>query len=696
MREIGAEAVRTLLARVADRNAPRRSTVLPTNLVVRRSCGCRPARSRTAVHRRRDRRVTATTQEQQARAARDDWERRIYRRLTDTTPPIPSLALPAPRTCRQWARSATCGSTGPRGRRGRIPDRASRPGGEPALLQHGGSDVPAVPPPPSPTPVSAWHGLHVPGRRGRSARSTRRGTGRSAVTATPLDGPAEPLAPRRRCGQADRRLNRVWHMVGSERLTQLRFGDDGHGHDIGTRVRRGAAHRARRSRRQVRPGPRHPARRQPGGHPGRGRRPALRLHRRRRALRPAPRASASVRSSSCRSCRRRIAARSRADRLRLSRHHLAAARLGRVARGRARADRSPGRPLRRGRGAQWGFEVWNEPNLEVFWTGTQEEYLRLYAEAAAAVKAVDTDCRSAARRRRPASGSRRSPHTPRTPAAAGLRHHATPTATCPLDTRAVAGPARLRRTSRLVDGVGRRLDALRPDPRRRHWRTVRAQRLPRVQGRMDALAYWVISDHFEELGRPPRAVPQRLRSADRRQPAQAAVLGGAPGCAPRRRRAGHPAHGDGADVLVRSWATRHDDGTVDVLVWNGTVNGALLNGAPGLERTSRSPSTGSARRLPGESGPRRRGALQHPRRLRPETVDGRTRRSGGRCASGTACTSEPLAPVAAGDEQRTYRITVPMPGVVRIADSALSAGERRRRKVPMTVRPGRASVALAA
>ena len=25
-----------------------------------------------------------------------------------------------------------------------------------------------------------------------------------------------------------------------------------------------------------------------------------------------------------------------------------------------------------------------------------------------------------------------------------------------------------------------------------------------AQGRADALAYWVVSDHFEELGRPPR------------------------------------------------------------------------------------------------------------------------------------------------------------------------------------------------
>lgn len=37
----------------------------------------------------------------------------------------------------------------------------------------------------------------------------------------------------------------------------------------------------------------------------------------------------------------------------------------------------------------WYFEVWNEPNLEYFWTGSQEEYFRLYREAARAVKEVD-------------------------------------------------------------------------------------------------------------------------------------------------------------------------------------------------------------------------------------------------------------------------------------------------------------------
>lgn len=37
----------------------------------------------------------------------------------------------------------------------------------------------------------------------------------------------------------------------------------------------------------------------------------------------------------------------------------------------------------------WYFEVWNEPNLQGFWTGTREQYWELYAAAARAVKSVD-------------------------------------------------------------------------------------------------------------------------------------------------------------------------------------------------------------------------------------------------------------------------------------------------------------------
>ena len=38
---------------------------------------------------------------------------------------------------------------------------------------------------------------------------------------------------------------------------------------------------------------------------------------------------------------------------------------------------------------RWPFEIWNEPNLEGFWHGTQAEYFRLYETSARALKAAD-------------------------------------------------------------------------------------------------------------------------------------------------------------------------------------------------------------------------------------------------------------------------------------------------------------------
>ena len=37
----------------------------------------------------------------------------------------------------------------------------------------------------------------------------------------------------------------------------------------------------------------------------------------------------------------------------------------------------------------WFFEVWNEPNLKAFWTGTQSDYFKLYQVTAKAIKRVD-------------------------------------------------------------------------------------------------------------------------------------------------------------------------------------------------------------------------------------------------------------------------------------------------------------------
>jgi xylan 1,4-beta-xylosidase len=38
---------------------------------------------------------------------------------------------------------------------------------------------------------------------------------------------------------------------------------------------------------------------------------------------------------------------------------------------------------------QWFFEVWNEPNLKAFWTGTRKDYFKLYRHTARAIKGVD-------------------------------------------------------------------------------------------------------------------------------------------------------------------------------------------------------------------------------------------------------------------------------------------------------------------
>lgn len=42
---------------------------------------------------------------------------------------------------------------------------------------------------------------------------------------------------------------------------------------------------------------------------------------------------------------------------------------------------------------EWFFEVWNEPNLKSFWTGTQRDYFKLYRHTAEAIKKIDASLR---------------------------------------------------------------------------------------------------------------------------------------------------------------------------------------------------------------------------------------------------------------------------------------------------------------
>jgi xylan 1,4-beta-xylosidase len=237
--------------------------------------------------------------------------------------------------------------------------------------------------------------------------------------------------------------------------------------------------------------------------------------------------------------------------------------------------------------ARWSFEVWNEPNLEVFWTGSMQEYFRLYETAVRAVKAVDE--------RLPVGG-------PATAAAgwipdfldfvvdsgAPLDFLSTHTyGNVPLD---VGEALRVRG----LDAVEVWWTEWGVIPT--HFATVNdtvlsatftLHGMKSAQGRADALAYWVVSDHFEELGRAPALLHGGfglLSVGNLRKPrwwalALAESLGDE--LLPLE------LSGDGAGSLVDGWAARGEDGRVDVLLWNGTLDQTKVAGQRLLDRELR-------------------------------------------------------------------------------------------------------------
>ncbi|MFG1707756.1 hypothetical protein ACFLIM_31580 [Nonomuraea sp. M3C6] len=230
----------------------------------------------------------------------------------------------------------------------------------------------------------------------------------------------------------------------------------------------------------------------------------------------------------------------------------------------------------------WAFEVWNEPNLAVFWSGTPEEYFLLYDVTAAAVKNVHPDLRVGG----PASAANGwieelLAHVEESGAALDfLSTHTYGNA--PLDWR----PA-LARHGRDVPVWWTEWG---PTPTHFHGvgdgpfgAAFVLHGMKSAAGRIAALAHWVASDHFEELGRPPRLFHGGfglLTVGNLRKPrfhalALAARLGDAELAA--------TLDGDMAGVEV--WAARHDDGRIGVLVWNGTLNHVQAGGAPELART---------------------------------------------------------------------------------------------------------------
>jgi xylan 1,4-beta-xylosidase len=232
----------------------------------------------------------------------------------------------------------------------------------------------------------------------------------------------------------------------------------------------------------------------------------------------------------------------------------------------------------------WSFEVWNEANLEVFWSGSPEEYLKLYDVTAAAVRDVDE---------RLVVGGPSS-------AAAGwveeLLAHAERSG-APVDfvsTHTYGSPPldfrpMLERYGRAGTPIWWTEWGVTPT----HFNEVSDAvfagtflllGMASAMGRIEALSYWVVSDHFEELGRPPallhggfglRTVGElrkprwwALAMLERLGPRQLSVTLG----------------GDGGGSLVEALAARGDSDEVSVLLWSLTLDQTKASGSPALAR----------------------------------------------------------------------------------------------------------------
>lgn len=244
----------------------------------------------------------------------------------------------------------------------------------------------------------------------------------------------------------------------------------------------------------------------------------------------------------------------------------------------------------------WAFEVWNEPNLEVFWTGTQEEYFRLYAEAATAVKSVDPKLR--------VGGPATAASEWLEPFVAFVVRNELPLdflsthtyGNLPMHVRPILERHGLERLPIWWTEWGVGSTHFGPIHDSAFGAAFVLRGLKAAQGHLAALAYWVVSDHFEELGRPPRLFHNGfglLSVGNLRKPRYWAVQlaeGLSDDVLSCR------VEGDGASSLVDAWATRSTLGRIDVVVWNVTPNGSQFRGVRHLARKVRlavSPLTAS-------------------------------------------------------------------------------------------------------
>lgn len=235
----------------------------------------------------------------------------------------------------------------------------------------------------------------------------------------------------------------------------------------------------------------------------------------------------------------------------------------------------------------WAFEVWNEPNLEVFWTGTQEDYFRLYDEAARAVKAVDPELAVGG----PATAAGEwleafAAHVVQERAPVDFVSSHT-YGNVPIDPRPMLRRAGLGQVQVLWTEWGVAPTHSAPIHDSAFGAPFILRGMKSAQGRLDALAYWVLSDHFEELGRPERLVANGfglLTVGNLRKPRfwalkLAAELGPVALTTDLT--------GDGAGSLVEAWAAETEDGQVDIVVWNCSQDPGQWAGVPALARAVR-------------------------------------------------------------------------------------------------------------
>ena len=234
---------------------------------------------------------------------------------------------------------------------------------------------------------------------------------------------------------------------------------------------------------------------------------------------------------------------------------------------------------------RWAFEVWNEANLDVFWSGTRDEYLRLYDVSVRAVKSVDAAFVVGG----PAS-------------AAGkwvdeLLAHCRATGSpidfvsthtygnAPLDLRPIAARHGYPGLPQWWTEWGAHASHFNPVHDSPWSAAYLVRGMASAMGRTDALAYWTVSDHFEELGRAPRLLHRGfglLAVGNLRKPRwwglwmMEQLLS---------ERVAVSVTGDGAGDMVQAIGSRADDGRVTILAWNGTVDVSKAGGEPLLDRS---------------------------------------------------------------------------------------------------------------